>query len=117
MMLLDVAVSFIVAVLCGLGSGGGLLVLYLTAVSGMTQIKAQGVNLLFFLSASVGAFAVNRKNNLIDFKTVAVIAASGIPMSILGSFLATLVKGTLLGKMYGALLVLSGIYYFLEKKE
>ncbi len=117
MILLDIAVSFAVAVLCGLGSGGGLLVLYLTAVSGMTQIKAQGVNLLFFLSASVGAFAVNRKNKLIDFKTVALIAVSGIPMSILGAFLASLIKGALLGKMYGVLLTLSGIYYFYEKTE
>ena len=115
MIILDIAAAFVIAILCGLGSGGGIFVLYLTAVSGMKQITAQGVNLLFFLASAVGAFAVNRKNKLIDLKTFAVISLSGVPMAILGSLTASFIKNALLSKMYGGLLVLSGLYYFFKK--
>ena len=115
--ILDIAAAFAVAVLCGLGGGGGIFVLYLTAVSGMKQITAQGVNLLFFLSSAVGAYTVNRKNKLIDLKTFAVISLGGIPMAVLGSLAASLIKNALLSKMYGGLLVISGVYYLFQKQD
>ncbi len=117
MMLLDIAAAFAVAILCGLGGGGGIFVLYLTAVSGMKQVAAQGVNLLFFLSSAVGAFAVNRKNKLIDLKAFAIISLGGIPMAVLGALAASLIKNALLAKMYGSLLVLSGIYYLFQREK
>ena len=115
--ILDIAAAFAIAILCGLGGGGGIFVLYLTAVSGMKQITAQGVNLLFFLSSAVGAFAVNRKNKLIDLKTFAIISVGGIPMAVLGSLAASLIKNALLSKMSGGLLVLSGLYYLFQKEK
>lgn len=49
MLLLDTLASAIIAILTGLGVGsGGLLVIYLTLVSGIDQPVAQGINLLFF---------------------------------------------------------------------
>lgn len=116
MIILDIAAAFVIAILCGLGSGGGIFVLYLTAVSGIAQVTAQGVNLIFFLSSAVGAFAVNRKNKLIDLKVFGVISLSGIPFSILGALAASAVGNELLSKSYGALLVLSGVYYLLKKE-
>ena len=48
-MWLDILVSFLIATLSGLGIGsGGLLVIYLTLLDGMPQLRAQGVNLVFF---------------------------------------------------------------------
>ena len=56
-MLLDIIVSFAIALLSGLGVGsGGLLVIYLTLYAGTPQLQAQGVNLVFFLF-SILAFA------------------------------------------------------------
>lgn len=117
MMILGVAAAFAVAILCGLGGGGGIFVLYLTAVEKMNQVTAQGVNLIFFLSSAVGAFTVNHKNKLIDLKSFAMISLGGIPMAILGAIAASLVKNALLSKMYGGLLVLSGIYYLFQKEK
>ena len=115
--MIDFVIALAVAVLCGLGGGGGIFVLYLTAVSGMDQVTAQGVNLLFFLSSAVGAFTVNRKNDLIDFKTYAIILLGGIPMAILGSLVASKVGNGLLSKMYGCLLIISGVYYLFKKQD
>ncbi len=117
MMLLDIAVAFAIAVLCGLGGGGGIFVLYLTAVIGMNQVTAQGVNLLFFLSSAIGAFIVNRKNRLIDLKAFALISLGGIPFALLGALTASLIKNALLTKLYGGLLVLSGLYYLFQNKR
>ncbi len=117
MILLDIAAALAIAILCGLGGGGGIFVLYLTAVIGMTQIKAQGVNLLFFISSALGAFAVNRKNKLIDLKAFAMISLGGVPMAVLGSLSASLIKNAHLSKMYGGLLVLSGLYYLFQREK
>ncbi len=118
MLFLDIFASFSVAILCGMGAGGGgLLVLYLTAIASLPQARAQGVNLLFFLAASVGAYAVNRKNKLIDLRSFAVISLSGAPAAILGAIAASYLRSELLGKMYGGLLVLSGIYYLFQNKN
>lgn len=117
MILLDITAAFAIAILCGLGGGGGIFVLYLTAVGGMMQVTAQGVNLIFFLSSAVGAFVINRKNKLIDLKTFAIISLGGIPMAVLGALAAALIRNDLLSKMYGGLLVLSGIYYLFQKEK
>lgn len=117
MTLLDIAAAFAVSILCGLGGGGGIFVLYLTAIVGMNQVTAQGVNLIFFLSSAVGAFAVNRKNRLIDLKTFALISLGGIPTAVIGAITAPLVRNELLSKMYGVLLVFSGIYYLCHKEK
>lgn len=115
MMILDLTVAFAAAILCGLGSGGGIFVLYLTFALGMSQVTAQGVNLVFFLSSALGAFAVNSKNRLIDFRSYAIISLAGIPMAVVGSIAAASVGGNLLSRMYGGLLVFSGLYYFFQK--
>lgn len=117
MILIDLLLAFAVAVLCGLGGGGGIFVLYLTAVVGMKQMTAQGVNLIFFISSALGAFIINRKNKLIDLRAFAAISLSGIPFAVLGAFAAALVKNAVLTRMYGGLLVLSGVYYLFKREN
>ena len=116
-MLIDFVIALAVSVLCGLGGGGGIFVLYLTAFGGLKQVTAQGVNLIFFLSSAVGAFGINRKNKLIDFKICVFILLSGIPMAILGALVASKVGNELLSKMYGCLLIISGVYYLFKKQD
>ena len=117
MILLDLLISFAVAVLCGLGGGGGIFVTYLSVVVGIKQVTAQGVNLIFFLSSALGAFIINRKNKLIDPLTFAAISLSGIPFAVIGAYVAVLVKNAILTRMYGGLLVLSGVYYFFKREN
>jgi uncharacterized membrane protein YfcA len=47
----------------------------------------------------------------------AIISLSGVPMAVLGSLSASLIKNALLSKMYGGLLVLSGLYYLFQKEK
>ena len=50
---IDILAGILIGTLTGMGiGGGGLLVIYLTAVRGMPQLSAQGCNLLFFIFAA-----------------------------------------------------------------
>ena len=51
----------------GLG-GGGVLVLYLTLGMHMPQLRAQGINLLFFLPCALVSILMNWKKKLIHWK-------------------------------------------------
>ena len=62
----------------GLG-GGGVLVLYLVLALGMPQLKAQGINLLFFIPCAALSSIVYSFKRLIDWKTVLLFAAGGLP--------------------------------------
>ena len=115
---MNLLASFFVALLAGLGvGGGGLLVLYLTLVRHIPQAEAQGINLLFFLCAAGAAFLVNRKRRRFRWQTVLLLAISGIIMAIPGALLATVVNPMLLRKGFGGLLILSGIVSLFRRTD
>lgn len=108
------AVSFLVACLCGMGAGGGgLMVLYLTLALHLSQRTAQGINLLFFLSASAGTLLINIKNGRLDPKRIGIIILFGIPLALLGSYCASKIETGLLRKLYGGFLAMSGGYFLI----
>ena len=68
-------ISMLSSVLAGMGIGGGaIFVLLATNFLNVTQINAQGLNLILFLATGVGATISNIKNKKIDFKILKKIA-------------------------------------------
>lgn len=108
-----VLVSLVIALLSGMGVGsGGLLVIYLSLVENAPQLTAQGVNLLFFLFASSSSLLVHILKRKIYIGAVAVMSLFGIFGSIFGSLAAANLPSDLLRKLFGAMLVISGIISF-----
>ena len=107
---LDSFVSFGIAVLSGLGVGsGGLLVIYLTLLGAVPQLQAQGINLVFFLfSAGTSMLVHVSRRRLLPGLCILLIAA-GIPGTLIGSWLASLLPAAALGKLFGAFLVTAGL--------
>ena len=91
----------------GLG-GGGVLVLYLTLGMHMPQLRAQGINLLFFLPCALVSILMNWKKKLIHWKSV-------IPMALGG--LAGMIKGEWLGKLFGCFLLIVGLIELFGKPK
>lgn len=117
MIFLDLLAAFAVATLAGMGvGGGGLLVLYLTAIRHVGQIEAQGINLLFFLAASLGAMVIHLKKRTIRWKTVLFLSLGGVITAPLGAYLASVTDTSLLRRLFGGLLVLSGVAALWGKK-
>ena len=100
----------VIAALSGMGvGGGGLLVIYLAFATELPQLSVQGINLLFFLFSAGSALLIHVRRRTILWKTVALLVAFGLGGVLLGTHLTELVDESLLRKIFGVLLVISGI--------
>ena len=111
-------VSFFAALLSGMGVGSaGLLVVFLTLVQGMPQHTAQGVNLIFFVLCAGAALAVHAKRTPPLWGLVLLLVPTGFFGAWVGSALALYLPQTLLRKLFGGFLILSGITGLLAQKK
>ena len=109
-MALFVIAAFLVAVLSGLGVGSaGLFVIFLTLIEGVPQLTAQGLNLVFFLFSSGAALTVHLLRTPLLFGCIVLLVPGGILGSFLGTSLAHLLPEVLLRRLFGALLIASGM--------
>ena len=118
MLLIDMLASAFAAALAGLGVGsGGLLVIYLTLIAGVDQQMAQGINLLFFLFSGGAALAVHATRQKLYPGLILLMTLCGIGGSFLGTALSALLPPTLLRRLFGGLLVLSGAITLLRTRK
>ena len=102
--------AFLISVLSGMGvGGGGLLVIYLAFLTDLPQLTVQGINLLFFLFSAGAATLVHLQRRRILWGSVAILAGFGVLGVLLGTHLAASIDERLLRRIFGGLLVLSGI--------
>ena len=99
----------------GLG-GGAVLIIYLSLFTDMPQLKAQGVNLLFFIPTAVAAVTVYGIKKQIKWKIVLKVALWGLLGAAVGIYFADLLGGKLTSKLFGGLLVIMGIIEIFSKK-
>ena len=105
----DAVVSFLVGGLSGMGIGGGtLLVIFLTLVRDVPQLKTQGTNLLFFLFSAGAALPIHLRRRTLPLREVALTAAAAIPASFLGFLLAGKLPENTVRTLFAVLLLLSG---------
>lgn len=105
-----VAVGTLLGFLSGLGVGGGsLLVVWLTAVLAAEPRLAQGMNLLFFLPAALCACFFHIRRKKLPWSLVLPAAGAGCLTAALGAFLAGRMDTDLLRRLFGGLLLLTGL--------
>ena len=108
----------IAGVLSAWGIGGGtLLVIYMTALGGLGQQSAAGINLLYFLPVSISALISHIKNKLILFEAVVPAVIAGVPASVAGSLLSSSIDTDVMKKIFGGFLILVGISEFFRKER
>ena len=118
MVFIDIIASFIIALLSGMGIGsGGLLVIYLTIMTDIEQLSAQGANLLFFLFSSGAALLYNIRKRNIYWSAVLFLSVIGILGARLGSFVAGIIPTGILRKLFGTMLTVSGIVTLFKKEK
>lgn len=112
------AVALIIALLSGMGiGGGGLFAIYLRVTSELSQIEAQAANLVFFLFASAAAAVLHVAGRRIYPLAVLVMLVFGVLGSLAGSSLALVVNGRILGKVFGGMLVVAAIISFFRARQ
>ena len=108
--ILSFLIAFLAAILSALGmGGGGILLIYLTAVMGVDQLQAQGINLAFFVPAAIVALIFHIKNKLVDLKIAWKFILIGLLGVLGGAALAMWMPRELLSKIFGGLLLIMGI--------
>ncbi len=99
----------------GMGMGGGtLLIPLLTIFYKVGQHTAQAINLIGFIPMSIIALIIHFKNGYIETKNVLWIIISGIITCTASCFLANIIKGEILKRLFGGFLLLLSIFQFVK---
>lgn len=103
-------VGVILGILAGLGVGGGsLLMIWLTLVLDMPYLEARITNLLFFLPGAIIATYLRAKGKAISIKKIWPAILTGCAGALLAFMLGQHIRLSLLKKLFGALLLFTGI--------
>ena len=116
--LIITAVATVLGILSGLGVGGGsLLLLWLTLIIGTDQETARMINLLFFLPSAVVSCYFRWKQGTLCIKQILPAAAFGCIGAILGTMTSGILPLDSLKKLFGLLLIGTGIRELLYKTK
>ena len=111
-------VSLVTGVFASLGLGGGMvLIIYLTVFADMTQIQAQGINLVFFVPIALISLYKHHKNGLIEWKKIVPVLITGTIFVTIFSFIANNTDNSLLQKLFGGFVVIAGVKELFAKKK
>ena len=102
----------------GMGLGGGaVLIIYLTVFKNVEQLKAQGINLLFFIPIATLAVIIYAFKKQIKWHITLPLALGGILGAVGGFFLTDIIGGGFTAKLFGGFLIILGIKeLFLKSK-
>lgn len=113
-----VAVGTVLGILSGLGTGGGsLLILWLGLIAGMEQSDARAINLLFFIPSALIACLFRWKQGRLDIKKVLPAIIAGSIVSGIFTFLSQDMDTGLLRKLFGGLLLITGVRELLYRPK
>ena len=108
--IMSILIGAVLGTLAGLGVGGGsLLMLWLTAVLNMEHPQARTINLLFFLPCALIATLFRWCQGAVNIKAVLPAILAGCACAVLGTWFSGHIHLELLKKLFGCLLVITGI--------
>lgn len=110
--------SFLSGLLGSMGFGGGsVLIIYLTLFASVEQVKAQGINLIFFIPCAVVSVIINLRKGLVKYREGLWLIIGGIFGVAFGYFLLKIIPKDALGRLFGGFLVLMGVYTLFKKSK
>ena len=113
-----VAMGTALGFLSGLGTGGGsLLILWLGLGLGMAQQQARLINLMFFIPSAVVACLFRWKQGQLDVKKILPAVIAGSISAAIFAIVGREMDTSLLEKLFGGLLIFTGIRELLYKPK
>lgn len=112
-----IIIGLLSGIISGMGIGGGVILIpSLVLFNDVSQIQAQGVNLVVFIPISIIALITHKKEGNLESKYNKKIIVGGVVGAVLGSLLANQIDESNLRKYFGVFLLAVGIYELLKKK-
>lgn len=115
--MIEIIIGFLAGILSSMGFGGGsVLVIYLVAFAGFEALKAQGINLLYFIPTALVGLIFHIKNRQVAFKTAGTCVAFGIVGAVCGALIAQAIgKTDLLKNLFAVLILIIGLREVFQK--
>ena len=111
----DVVAGFLSGVIGAMGLGGGaVLLIYLALFKDTNQLKAQGINLLFFIPVALLSVIIYAFKKQIKWKMVLPLAITGLLGAAAGFFVSGLIGDEIVAKIFGGLLALMGVWQIIS---
>lgn len=115
---IQILIGSLLGFLSGLGVGGGsLLILWLTLILHMPHNVARIINLLFFIPSAIIASVFRWKQGVLEIKTILPAVLAGCVSAAIFAFLSKHIDVAMLQKMFGVLLLLTGVRELLYKPK
>ena len=116
--MISIIAGFLSGLVGSMGLGGGtVLMIYLVGFANMEQIKAAGINLLFFIPIATLSVIIYSFKKQIKWKTALIFGASGLVGAALGTLLSGFVGNRWTKIAFAVLLIVLGIKALFAKKE
>jgi len=108
---LYVAAGLASGIVCGMGIGGGVILIpALTIFLGMEQQAAQKINLLYFIPTAAIALRTHIKNGNVEKSGLLPLIIYGIIAAVAGALIAVNIDGKYLRKGFGVFLLCMATY-------
>lgn len=114
-MIWDIIAGFFSGAVGAMGLGGGaVLLIYLALFKDTNQLKAQGINLIFFIPVAIFSVIIYTIKKQIKWKMVFPLALSGVLGAALGVYLSGAIGDKIVAKIFGGLLALMGVWQIIS---
>ena len=114
-MIWDIIAGFFSGAVGAMGLGGGaVLLIYLALFKDTNQLKAQGINLMFFIPVAVISVIIYAVKKQIKWKIVLPLAVSGLIGAGIGVYISGIIGSKIIAKIFGALLCVLGVWQIIS---
>lgn len=115
---ISITAGFLSGLIGSMGfGGGGVLIIYLVIFLNMSQLQAQGINLIFFIPCATLATVIYLVKKEIKYKEIYPVIIGGIIGAIGGSFLLKIINTDYLSKIFAVFLIAMGVASLLRIKR
>ena len=118
MNLISIIAGFLSGLIGSMGfGGGGILIIYLVIFANIPQLKAQGINLIFFIPCAILATIIYTVKKQIDYKKILPVIIGGIIGAIASGFILSKIDTSYLSNFFAVFLIVMGISSILRLKK
>ncbi len=118
MSIFSVIAGFLSGIIGAMGfGGGGVLIIYLAVFMDIPQLKAQGINLIFFIPCAILATIIYTIKKQIDYRKILFVIFGGVCGAILSSLFLKSIPTDYLSKIFAMFLIIMGVSSILRLKK
>lgn len=112
------AAGFLSGLIGSMGfGGGGVLIIYLAVFASIPQLKAQGINLIFFIPCALLSVIIYSVKKQIEWREILPVILGGAVGAIPAGLILRHIETAYLSKIFALFLIFTGISSLIKYKK